>query len=138
MLGPNLAKTLTATVVGIALAVAGTLGAEARTLDEIISSGTIRIATGTDFPPYDTVDKNMDPAGYDTDIANMIANDLGVKLELQVTIAGNRVSRNGRLAFAVACIKAGSRRLPPVRLYIHVKTKAPDTVKTVRSTTPPP
>ncbi len=92
MSGLNLAKTLTATVVGIALAVAGTLSAEARSLDEIISSGTIRIATGTDFPPYDTVDKDMKPAGYDTDIANMIADDLGVKLELQVTIAGNRVS----------------------------------------------
>ena len=85
-------KAIAAAVIVAGATVAGPGELSARSLDEIIASGTLRVAVGNDFPPYDTVDSDLNPAGYDIDTANMMAEDLGVELELKVTTAANRVS----------------------------------------------
>ena len=59
-----------------------------KTLEEIQKSGEINIAVPADFPPFGGVGVNMQPQGYDIDVANQIAKGLGVKAEL-VTVVGN-------------------------------------------------
>ncbi len=60
-------------------------------LDRIIEAGTIKIAVPQDFAPFGSVDANGDLEGYDIDVANLIAEDLGVSLELVPVTSDNRI-----------------------------------------------
>lgn len=53
----------------------------ARSLDDIVESGTIRIAVYNDYPPFSFSEED-EAKGIDIDIANEIARALDVKLEL--------------------------------------------------------
>ena len=75
------------TVVSCTLA----LGAQADLLDDIVKRGTIRVAVPTDYPPFGFVGPDMKPQGLDVDMAGLIAQKLGVKLELVPVTAPNRV-----------------------------------------------
>lgn len=59
-----------------------------KTLAEIQKSGKINIAVPADFPPFGGVGVNMQPKGYDIDVANQIAEGLGVEAEL-ISVVGN-------------------------------------------------
>ena len=58
------------------------------TLAEIQKSGKISIAVPADFPPFGAVGVDMQPRGYDIDVANGIAEGLGVEANL-VSVVGN-------------------------------------------------
>ena len=60
-------------------------------LDQIIEAGTIRIAVPQDFAPFGSVDASGNLEGYDIDVANLIAEDLGVELELVPVTSDNRI-----------------------------------------------
>src|SRR5690606_3142748 len=75
------------TVVSCTLA----LGAQADLLDDIVKRGTIRVSVPTDYPPFGFVGPDMKPQGLDVDMAGLIAQKLGVKLELVPVTAPNRV-----------------------------------------------
>ena len=62
-----------------------------RTLDEIKSSGTIKIGVFSDKHPFGYVDEGGEYAGYDVELANRLAADLGVTPEFVSTEAANRV-----------------------------------------------
>ncbi|PQQ23600.1 ABC transporter substrate-binding protein [Photorhabdus hindustanensis] len=80
---------ITTLLAGLAL-VAG--AAKADKLDDIKKAGTVRIAVFDSNPPFGFIDPQTKKlAGYDVDIANAIANDLGVKLELRPTNPANRL-----------------------------------------------
>jgi len=51
----------------------------------------IRIAVPQDFPPFGSVGADMAPKGYDVDVARLIAEKLGVKLELVPVTSANRI-----------------------------------------------
>ncbi|EGL64747.1 ABC transporter, substrate binding protein (amino acid) [Agrobacterium sp. ATCC 31749] len=76
-------------------AVSVTLGfspsAFADALSDISSRGTIRVAVPQDFPPFGSVGTDMAPQGYDIDVANLIGEKLGVKVELVPVTSANRV-----------------------------------------------
>ncbi|MDX7998691.1 transporter substrate-binding domain-containing protein [Xenorhabdus sp. Reich] len=66
--------------------------AKADKLDDIKKAGTVRIAVFDSNPPFGFIDPQTKKlAGYDVDIANAIASDLGVKLELRPTNPANRI-----------------------------------------------
>ncbi|MBD2815041.1 ABC transporter substrate-binding protein [Xenorhabdus sp. Flor] len=66
--------------------------AKADKLDDIKKAGTVRIAVFDSNPPFGFIDpKAKKLAGYDVDIANAIASDLGVKLQLRPTNPANRI-----------------------------------------------
>lgn len=56
-------------------------------LHAIIDRGTVRVGTLVDLPPFGMTDKDGKPMGFDTDLANMLVSDLGVKLE-QIPVTG--------------------------------------------------
>jgi polar amino acid transport system substrate-binding protein len=63
-----------------------------KALEKIMANKTIRVAVPQDYPPYGFVDRDMKPKGYDIDMANLIANKLGVRLELIPVTGPNRVA----------------------------------------------
>ncbi|WP_425531957.1 transporter substrate-binding domain-containing protein [Ancylobacter koreensis] len=67
------------------------LPAAADALATIEASKVIRIAVPQDFPPFGTVGADMEPKGYDVDVAKLIAAKLGVKLELVPVTSANRI-----------------------------------------------
>ena len=62
-----------------------------RTLDEIKDSGKLVIGVFSDKNPFGYVDENGEYAGYDIELANRLAEDLGVEVEFVSTEAANRV-----------------------------------------------
>lgn len=66
-------------------------GAFADALEDITSAGEIRIAVPQDFPPFGSVGADMAPQGYDIDMAELIAEKLGVELELVPVTSANRI-----------------------------------------------
>src|SRR3989442_1366450 len=60
-------------------------------LDDILKAREIKIAIPTDFPPYGSVGTDLKPQGLDIDVAQYIANKLGVKVELVPVTTANRV-----------------------------------------------
>lgn len=76
--------------VGILVAVSASpaLGDE---LDDILKTGTIKIAVPQDFAPFGSTGPDMQPQGYDIDTARLIAKGLGVHLELVPVTSANRL-----------------------------------------------
>lgn len=62
-----------------------------RTLDEIKSSGKIKIGVFSDKNPFGYVDENGEYQGYDVYFANRLVKDLGVDVEFVSTEAASRV-----------------------------------------------
>jgi polar amino acid transport system substrate-binding protein len=60
-------------------------------LDKIVASGTIKIAVPEDTPLFGSLGADGKSEGYDVDIANMIAKDLGVTAELVPVSSQNRI-----------------------------------------------
>jgi polar amino acid transport system substrate-binding protein len=91
-------RRLTAVVLTLMLATVGLLadgrGAHAADsiLTDILKRGTVRIATALGAPPYRFEDENGNLQGYDIDIANLLAKDLGVTIEWIKTDTAGRVA----------------------------------------------
>lgn len=84
------ARILISTLIASLTLVSG--AAKADKLDDIKQAGVIRISVFDSNPPFGFIDPQTKKlAGYDVDIANAIANDLGVKLELRPTNPANRI-----------------------------------------------
>ncbi len=60
-------------------------------LESVISSGTLRVAVLPDFPPYSVQNASGEFEGYEIDIANELAEALGVELELVSTDGASRL-----------------------------------------------
>ncbi|TIM70366.1 MAG: transporter substrate-binding domain-containing protein, partial [Mesorhizobium sp.] len=78
-----------ATAVGMAMASSPQARADA--LSDIAARGTVRIAVPQDFPPFGSVGADMTPQGYDVDIANLIGEKLGAKVEIVPVTSANRI-----------------------------------------------
>jgi len=80
-----------------ALAVVGLAGpARARSLEEILKAGEIRVGVNPTLPPLALINDKNELDGFDVDIATLIAKKLGVKLVLE------RVGSPDRIPFVVA------------------------------------
>ncbi len=75
----------------IVLAVAAAPPLAARTLDEIIKDGTIRIGVNPNFPPMSSFGMTNQLEGFDIDVGRVIAEALGVEAEFVTTETAQRV-----------------------------------------------
>lgn len=80
------------------LAIAATLAmfgfaapAHADALADIMESGTLKVAVPQDFPPFGSVGLDLESVGYDIDMAKLIADKLGVSVELVPVTSANRI-----------------------------------------------
>jgi ABC-type amino acid transport/signal transduction systems, periplasmic component/domain len=65
--------------------------ANADQLADIQQKGVLKVAVPQDFPPFGSVGADMQPHGYDIDMAGYLANKLNVKLELIPVTSANRI-----------------------------------------------
>ena len=65
--------------------------AHADRLQDIEKRGVIRIAVPQDFPPFGSVGTDLQPQGYDIDMAKYLAKQMKLKLQLVPVTSANRV-----------------------------------------------
>lgn len=58
---------------------------------DILSKGVVRIVVFADVPPFGSTNVNRELEGFDIDMAKLVAQALGVKLELVQATAANRI-----------------------------------------------
>ena len=69
----------------------GSAAAQADKLAEILAKGVVRIIVFADVPPFSSTNVKRELEGFDVDLAKMVAEALGVKLELVPATAANRI-----------------------------------------------
>ncbi len=74
-----------------ALLLTSTASALADQLQDIEKRGVIRIAVPQDFPPFGSVGTDLQPQGYDIDMAKYLAKQMKLKLQLVPVTSANRV-----------------------------------------------
>lgn len=84
----QLLVALTAIGLGVGLT---SMSAEAATLAQIKSRGTIRVAVPEEFPPFGSVGPDMTLQGLDIDVAKLLGAKLGVKVDLVPVLSTNRI-----------------------------------------------
>ena len=85
----NLVRLLTACALAISLFAQAE--AQADKLADILSKGVVRIVVFGDVPPFGSTNVNRELEGFDIDMAKLVAQALGVKLELVQATAANRI-----------------------------------------------
>lgn len=80
-----------ATLAAAAISGAATLPAAAAELAKIQEAEQINIGVLIDFPPYGILNEKNEPDGYDATVAKMLADDLGVELNLIPVTGPNRI-----------------------------------------------
>lgn len=78
-------------IVGAALMFTQLGQAMADQLQNIEKRGVIRIAVPQDFPPFGSVGTDLQPQGYDIDMAKYLAKQMKLKLQLVPVTSANRV-----------------------------------------------
>ncbi|MCT4716476.1 transporter substrate-binding domain-containing protein [Enterobacteriaceae bacterium H18W14] len=79
------------TLVGATVLLAQATAAMADRLQDIEKRGVLRVAVPQDFPPFGSVSTDLQPQGYDIDMAALLAKGMKVKLELVPVTSANRV-----------------------------------------------
>src|SRR5690606_23679817 len=69
-------------LMALVVAVSWTSQARAERLADILSRGSVRIIVFADVPPFGSMNANRQLEGFDIDLANLVAEALGVRLEL--------------------------------------------------------
>ena len=75
----------------VAAACGAVLPASANTLEQVMQQKVLRVAIDLNAPPYGMKSDTMKEIGSDVETANLLAKDLGVKLEIVPTTQANRI-----------------------------------------------
>lgn len=104
-------KTTTMVMAAALLALASG-AAQADLLKDIREAKKIRIALDTGSPPYGFVNDAMKPVGSDVETAQLLAQDLGVALEVVQTTSPNRIPflQTGKADIVVASLSVTPER----------------------------
>ena len=84
-------RGMLAGIVGLAALVAHAAPVWADQLDDIMRSGTLRVATDVAIPPAGMMNAQMQPVGSDVETAQLLAKDWGLKLEFVPTTGATRI-----------------------------------------------
>ncbi|MCB1995779.1 MAG: transporter substrate-binding domain-containing protein [Burkholderiaceae bacterium] len=111
----NRNRRLSLQLAAVALAaasVAGTAHAQGA-LDTIKAAGTVKIAVPTDYPPYGFVGLDLKPQGLDIAMAQLVADKLGVKLQLVPVISANRIPylQTGQVQLVISTLGKNAERM---------------------------
>src|ERR1051326_6826638 len=97
----KLLLTAAAVVIGAALSAAP---AAAQTLDKIKQRGVLVVGSKADYKPFGFRDPSGAIVGFEPDIAKLVADKLGVKLELEPVVSSNRMQflQQGKIDLMIA------------------------------------
>ncbi|RWR13421.1 transporter substrate-binding domain-containing protein [Paenirhodobacter populi] len=96
-----------------ALTFAGSAAFAQDALEKITKGGTIRIAIPTDYPPYGFSGLDLQPQGLDIDMAKLVADKLGAKLELVPVTSANRIPylQTGQVELVISTLGKNEERM---------------------------
>lgn len=105
-----------------AMAVVG----QARSLDDIIKSGTVRVGVNPNQPPSSFLGPTNEYQGFDIDVANHIAQAIGVKAELVPTETAQRVPflLADRIDFSLGALTRNADRAKVIEYTVPLHTEA--------------
>ncbi|GAM76116.1 ABC-type amino acid transport/signal transduction systems [Vibrio ishigakensis] len=86
----NLLKVISGAILSCSL-MAASFTASANQLESIQKQGVLKVAVPQDFPPFGSVGTDLKPQGYDIDMAQYLADELGVKLSIVPVTSANRI-----------------------------------------------
>ena len=97
----KLLLTAAATAVAVALAAAP---AAAQTLEKIKQRGVIVVGSKADYKPFGFRDPSGAIVGLEPDMAKLVAEKLGVKLEIEPVVSSNRMQflQQGKIDLMIA------------------------------------
>ena len=104
------------TAIAAAALCLATVSAQAATVSEIVSRGTVRIGVLTGAPPMGMVDKDGHPSGYDVDVANLVGQYMGLPVKLVPLTPPARIPalQTGQVDFLVATLAPTGERAKAV------------------------
>ncbi|WP_263141018.1 transporter substrate-binding domain-containing protein [Pseudomonas sp. RIT-PI-AD] len=118
---------LNAVVLSLTVAVMAVSGAvQARSLDEIIKSGTLRVGINPNFPPMSSYNDQNELTGFDIDAANEIARNLNVKAEFVPTESAQRVPflQSDRIDISLGALTRNSERAKLIDFTVPLHTES--------------
>ena len=65
--------------------------AQAQTVDDIVKRGELRVGIQLTIPPFGFKDEALNPQGLDVDVANLLAREMNVKLNIVQLTGPNRI-----------------------------------------------
>lgn len=106
-----IAKTVKTLVVAAALALPFTAPAKAD-LRDILEAGVVKIGVPESFPPFGSLGEEGEHVGYDVDVAKLVAENLGVELELVPVVSKQRIPflETDRLDLVISVMGANPER----------------------------
>lgn len=108
----RLVRPVAATLAGLAVAAA----VHAQTVNEIVKKGKVTIGVVSGAPPFGTTDAQGNPAGYDVDVAHLVAKYMGVPAEIVPLTSPSRIPalESGKVDFLVATLAPTPERAKAV------------------------
>jgi polar amino acid transport system substrate-binding protein len=99
--------------------------AQARSLDQIISSGVIRVGINANNPPLGLFNEKNEIDGFDYEIAMALAKKLGVKLEVVNVTSPNRIPfvTADKIDFVMGAMTRTSERAKTIDFTVPVHTE---------------
>lgn len=99
--------------------------AEARSLDEIIKSGTLKVGVNPTLPPLGKFNDKNEITGFDVDYATEIAKMLGVKLEVVQVGSPDRIPfvTSGKIDFVMGAMTRNPERAKVIDFTLPVHTE---------------
>ena len=109
----------------LGMAALGATGVQAKSLDEILSDGTIRIGINPNFPNMSTRNDAGEWEGFDIDIGNAIASKLGVEVEWVPTETPQRVPFlvSDRIDLSLGALTRNSERAKLIDYTVPLHTE---------------
>ena len=133
-------STLVLMLVALAMMVTAPTTSDARSLDEIISSGKVRIGVHPNIPPLSYRDTAGVWQGFDVDLGKLIADKIGVKVEYVPVEWKARVPAliSDQIDFSMAALTRNSKRAKVIDFTVPIHTEnlavlTTDKVKDVKS-----
>jgi len=116
---------LVAGIAAVGLAALAAADAEAKSLDEILSDGTIRIGINPNFPNMSTRNDAGEWEGFDIDIGAAMAEALGVEVEWVPTETAQRVPFlvSDRIDVALGALTRNSERAKLIDYTVPLHTE---------------
>ena len=104
----------------------------ARSLDEIVGDGTIRIGVNPNFPPMSSFGMTNQLEGFDVDVGRRIAEALGVDAEFVTTEAAQRVPFlvSGRIDIALGAMTRTPERAKLIAFTVPLHSESMGVITT--------
>ena len=99
--------------------------ADARSLDEILSSGTLKVGVNPTLPPLGTYDDKNQIVGFDVDYAQKLADMLGVELEVVQVGSPDRIPfvASGKIDIVMGAMTRNPERAKIIDFTLPVHTE---------------